>query len=133
MAGVNVKLSGGCQSDTSASTDSYGNYQFVNLQPGEYSVQAFDGVVDCQSCGKSMVVTKPISGNVTQNLIIPGSGCNPLGLTPILLVPGFPGSSISSLPCIPYFQGRPPNGMNLFITLIRGASMILSGSLDGSI
>ena len=95
MAGVNVTLKGGGQGSIApVTTDSRGNYQFVNLQSGEYTVQAFDGEVDCQSCGKSEAVSKVISGNVTLNLLIPGSACNPQALTPILLVPGIMGSSI---------------------------------------
>ncbi len=94
-SGANVKLTGDCLSTAqTVVTDSKGEYRFSSLNPGEYSIQAFDGPADCSSCGKSSVVVKPISGNVTQDLIVPGSSCNPQALTPILLVPGIMGSSI---------------------------------------
>jgi len=93
LPGINVKLRG-C-ADSTAVTDSNGEYRFTGLVPGEYFVQAFNGPIDCSDCGKSKEATVYISGGhfETKDLVILGSTCNPKGLTPILLVPGILGSS----------------------------------------
>jgi Lecithin:cholesterol acyltransferase/Carboxypeptidase regulatory-like domain/Bacterial TSP3 repeat len=102
--GATVILTG-AQGTSTTSSGSGGLYAFPNTPSGQYTLRAIDPVTGYHSTTLNLQV---VAGAIRFQPIVL-SDCNPLGLTPVLLVPGILGSSLPEGDIMPHLPKDSPS------------------------
>ncbi len=108
VANAAVLLSDGAITD-SRTTDGSGAFAFSGKTCKTYSLWALTGQGVVTNVLKAGI---PCGRTVTVDLLMPGSSCNPTGMTPILLLPGILGSAIPESMIYPELPAQPPSAWN---------------------